>query len=70
MGEHKVSFNQNPNDQQQYMLAILDNIRALEYLNLLRCIESSIRRIGVEQEMFLIGAQYATCQHNPRYCLL
>lgn len=42
MGEQKVSFDQNQNDQQQFILALLDDIHAIEELINSEGIENSV----------------------------
>jgi gamma-glutamylcysteine synthetase len=40
--------------QREFMAAILDDVRALEYLLDHNLFESNVRRVGAEQEMFLV----------------
>lgn len=54
MGEHDVTADLDEELQQRTMRALLTDVRALERLLEQDRIESGIRRIGAEQEMFLI----------------
>ncbi|MGI9318615.1 MAG: hypothetical protein ACR2QW_14900, partial [bacterium] len=57
MGEHRV---RNANDEQgarEFVRAMLDDIRALEVLIEQDLIECDRRRIGVEQELYIVDAQ-------------
>lgn len=54
MGEHNVDEALDDRKLRAYMKALLDDLRALEYMLDHDLIESGVRRIGAEQEMFLI----------------
>ncbi|KYF53267.1 hypothetical protein BE08_41325 [Sorangium cellulosum] len=54
MGEHQVSEQANEEQLQAFMRALLDDVEALERLLRDDRIESGVRRIGAEQEMFLV----------------
>ncbi|WP_437876706.1 CBS domain-containing protein [Sorangium sp. So ce513] len=54
MGEHQVSEQANEEQLQAFMRALLDDVEALERLLQDDRIESGVRRIGAEQEMFLV----------------
>ncbi|WP_438026467.1 CBS domain-containing protein [Sorangium sp. So ce233] len=54
MGEHQVSEQVNEEQLQAFMRALLDDVEALEQLLRDDRIESGVRRIGAEQEMFLV----------------
>ncbi|MCM3904920.1 MAG: CBS domain-containing protein [Pyrinomonadaceae bacterium] len=54
MGEHKVEEELDEQKLQVFMKALLDDLRALDYMLDNDLIESGVRRIGAEQEMFLI----------------
>jgi CBS domain-containing protein len=54
MGEHSVELETNDLDQQIYMQALLNDLRALEYMLEHDLIEHGVRRIGAEQELFLV----------------
>src|SRR5438067_4566204 len=54
MGTHRVEQNCDELKVQAFMNALLDDLRALDYLIENDKIESGVRRIGAEQEMFLI----------------
>ncbi len=54
MGEHDVELELNEQKEQLFMKALLDDLRALDYMLDNDLIESGVRRIGAEQEMFLV----------------
>ena len=54
MGEQKISEQANDDEAQAFMRALLDDLTALECLIEGDHIESGVRRIGAEQEMFLV----------------
>ena len=54
MGEHNVTHDLNEQKLHAFMKALLEDLRALEYLLDNDLIESGVRRIGAEQEMFLV----------------
>lgn len=54
MGEHNVDQELDDRKLRAYMKALLDDLRALEYMLDNDLLESGVRRIGAEQEMFLI----------------
>src|SRR5438874_4246525 len=54
MGTHRVEQNCDELKVQAFMNALLDDLRALDYLVENDNIERGVRRIGAEQEMFLI----------------
>jgi CBS domain-containing protein len=54
MGVHQVEQNCDELKLQAFMSALLDDLRALDYLIDNDRIESGVRRIGAEQEIFLI----------------
>src|SRR3954469_15062403 len=58
MGEHNVEHNLNEQNVQRFMKALLDDLRALDYMLDHDLIESGVRRIGAEQEMFLIDEHF------------
>ncbi len=55
MGEHNVSVNQDPRQEQAFMKSLLADLAALEQMIAAGKIESGVRRIGAEQEMFLVN---------------
>jgi CBS domain-containing protein/gamma-glutamyl:cysteine ligase YbdK (ATP-grasp superfamily) len=56
MGDHNVEqFDQQKS--QAFMKAVLDDLRALAFMLESGAVESGVRRIGAEQEMFLIDDQ-------------
>src|SRR6185369_14114000 len=57
MGEHNVE----PVDEktsQAFMRALLEDLRALEYMIHSGLLESGVKRVGAEQEMFLIDSNF------------
>jgi CBS domain-containing protein/gamma-glutamyl:cysteine ligase YbdK (ATP-grasp superfamily) len=54
MGQHDVYQEADENKLKAYMKALLDDLRALELMLETGLIESGVRRIGAEQEMFLV----------------
>jgi CBS domain-containing protein/gamma-glutamylcysteine synthetase len=54
MGEHNVEQLQDDAQQRAFMGALLSDIRAFERMLELGLFESGVRRIGAEQEMFLV----------------
>ena len=54
MGEHNVEQYVDEKKAQVFMKALLEDLRALAFMLENGCIESGVRRIGAEQEMFLI----------------
>jgi CBS domain-containing protein/gamma-glutamyl:cysteine ligase YbdK (ATP-grasp superfamily) len=54
MGEHRIEQALDEQKSRAYMKALLDDLRALEYMLENEWFESDVRRIGAEQEMFLI----------------
>jgi CBS domain-containing protein/gamma-glutamyl:cysteine ligase YbdK (ATP-grasp superfamily) len=54
MGEHKTEQNIDEKKSQAFMKALLEDLRALAFMLEHGRVESGVRRIGAEQEMFLI----------------
>ena len=54
MGEHDVAQELDEQKEQLFMKALLDDLRALDYMLDNDLIESGVHRIGAEQEMFLV----------------
>jgi CBS domain-containing protein len=54
MGEQNVQQTTDENTRRAFMKALLDEVRALEDMHDKRMFEGGIRRIGAEQEMFLV----------------
>ena len=54
MGDHHVAQELDEQKEQMFMKALLDDLRALDYMLDNDLIESGVRRIGAEQEMFLV----------------
>jgi CBS domain-containing protein len=56
MGEQKVCSVLDEHQQRVFMMALLNDLQALEQMLETGRVESGVRRIGAEQEMFLVGA--------------
>ena len=54
MGEHKVERQIDEQKSQAFMKALLEDLRALEFMIETGRFESGVTRIGAEQEMFLV----------------
>ncbi len=54
MGQHEVEQQFDQRKLQAFMSAVLDDLRALDYMIDHDAIEAGVRRIGGEQEMFLV----------------
>src|ERR1043165_8933980 len=54
MGEHNISAESNDQESRAFMKALLADLSALEWMLETGQIESGVRRIGAEQEMFLL----------------
>jgi hypothetical protein len=54
MGEHDIATSQDAEAQRSFMRALLEDVRALERMINEGRIESGIRRIGAEQELFFV----------------
>src|SRR5210317_397002 len=54
MGEQNVKLNDDESTHQAFMKALLTEVHALERMLDTGLLESGVRRIGAEQEMFLI----------------
>lgn len=62
MGDQDISAEYNEQQAKQFMKALLNDLAALEKIIEEGCIESGVRSIGIEQEMFLVDA---ACQPAP-----
>jgi CBS domain-containing protein len=58
MGEHNVEPELNEQKLQAFMKALLDDLRALDYMLDNNLIESGVGRVGAEQEMFLVDRDF------------
>src|SRR6476646_7928413 len=54
MGEHDVDAQFDESKSQAFMKALLEDLRALEYMIKAGRLETGVTRIGAEQEMFLV----------------
>lgn len=57
MGEHQVHDTSDEQRTRAFVRAMLDDIRALEIMIERGLIEHDVRRVGVEQEMYIVDAQ-------------
>ena len=57
MGEHQVRDASDENGAREFVRAMLDDIKALEILIDQDLIERDVRRVGVEQEMYIVDWQ-------------
>ena len=58
MGEHKIEQSVDDRQMRAFTKALLNDLGALEQMLDTGRIESGVRRIGAEQEMFLVDAQF------------
>src|SRR5260221_5658764 len=58
MGEHNVEKEVDERKSQAFMKALLEDLRALAFMLEDGRVESGVRRIGAEQEMFLIDRDF------------
>jgi CBS domain-containing protein len=65
MGEHAVSQQLDERRQMSFMRALLEDLRALEQMLAAGDIEEGVRRIGAEQEMFLVGRDLQPAPVSP-----
>ena len=65
MGEHHVEQQIGEQQSQQFMKALLEDLRALAFMLQDGRIEGGPRRIGAEQEMFLIDSDLRPAPVSP-----
>jgi hypothetical protein len=58
MGEHQIEQNTDDRGMRAFMKALLNDLGALERMLEAGSIESGVRRIGAEQEMFLVDSHF------------
>ncbi|MDQ1557404.1 MAG: hypothetical protein QOD32_464, partial [Pyrinomonadaceae bacterium] len=58
MGEHQVEQNTDHHGMRGFMKSLLGDLGALEQMLDTGRIESGVRRIGAEQEMFLVDSHF------------
>lgn len=58
MGEHNISADKSDAVRQAFMRSLLEEVRALDLMIDRGMIESGIRRIGAEQEMFIVDQAF------------
>lgn len=65
MGEHNVNPDSSNAGQQAFMRSLLEEVRALDLMISRGMIESGIRRIGAEQEMFIVDRAFSPANRAP-----
>src|SRR5215213_5843983 len=65
MGDHAVNQQLDERQQMSFMRALLEDLRALEHMLAAGEIEEGVRRIGAEQEMFLVGRDLRPAPVSP-----
>ena len=60
MGEQDVAQVLDEHQQREFMKALLNDLLALEQMLETGMVESGIRRIGAEQEMFLVDSNLSS----------
>ena len=58
MGQKDVNIELEGEDRRSFMRHLLDDVRALEEIIAGGMIETGIRRVGAEQEVFLVDASW------------
>ena len=58
MGEHNISQGADEQAHREFMKALLTEVRALEDMHAAGMFEGGVRRIGAEQEMFLVDGAH------------
>jgi len=58
MGEHNVRPDNSDSAHQAFMRSLLEEVRALDLMISRGMIESGVRRIGAEQEMFIVDSAF------------
>ncbi len=59
MGEHDIAAEQDAGAQRAFVRALLEDVQALERILEEDRIESGVRRVGAEQELFLVDSGFA-----------
>ncbi|HET6564728.1 MAG TPA: hypothetical protein VFG52_04890, partial [Xanthomonadales bacterium] len=65
MGEHNISSDKSDAERQAFMRSLLEEVRALDLMIDKGMIESGIRRIGAEQEMFIVDSAFGPASVAP-----
>lgn len=65
MGEHNVNPDNSKAGQQAFMRSLLEEVRVLDLMISRGMIESGIRRIGAEQEMFIVDRAFSPANRAP-----
>lgn len=58
MGQQRVNSELDGRERREFMRCLLDDVHALEYILSNGLLESGVRRIGAEQELFLIDSSW------------
>ena len=66
MGEKRVERKSTAEEIRAFTRSLLDDVKALELMHERELIESGVRRIGVEQEMFLVDKEWRAAPVSPR----
>ncbi len=66
MGEQKVERDNKEARHQAFMKSLLNEIRALEHMLSAGMIESGVRRIGAEQEMFIVDDAFGPAPQSTK----
>jgi len=65
MGEHKVRPDNTDAGHRAFMRSLLEEVRAMDQVIARGMIESGVRRIGAEQEMFIVDAGFCPANRAP-----
>ena len=66
MGEKRVQRKSTAEEIREFTRSLLDDVKALQLMHDRGLIESGVRRIGVEQEMFLVDRDWRPAPVSPR----
>ena len=58
MGEHRIKDGGDDADMRSFVRALLEDVQALELMIERGMIEAGVRRIGAEQELFLVDSSF------------
>lgn len=64
MGIHEVERELDAERLRQFTRKLLTDLRAIEKMLESGAVESGVRRIGAEQELFLVGSRWGACPNN------
>jgi len=66
MGEHNIAGQKGEDARRRFMRHVLRDVRALEQMLQDAAFETGIRRIGAEQEMFLVDEKFRAVNSSPQ----